>query len=67
MESIERGTYSAQEVALRLGVSAACIYKAVAQGDLPSLRLRGRILIPREPLERLLRESGHDGGDRHAA
>ena len=54
MGNIETGVYSVREVAVRLGLSEACVYKAAANGDLPSLRIRGRVLIPREALERLL-------------
>ena len=37
--------YSASEVAEKLGVSAGAVYKAVSDGQLPALRLGGRILF----------------------
>ena len=65
MSKIEPGVYSVRQVAVRLGLSEACVYKAAANRDLPSLRIRGRVLIPREALERLLRECVD--GERDAA
>jgi excisionase family DNA binding protein len=37
-----------------LGLSKSVAYAAVNSGQIPSLRIRGRILIPRAALERLL-------------
>jgi excisionase family DNA binding protein len=37
-----------------LGLSKSVAYAAVAAGQIPSLRIRGRILVPRAALEKLL-------------
>ena len=44
-------TYSADEAAKALGVSASTIYRMAATGDLPSRRLRGRLVIPKAALD----------------
>jgi excisionase family DNA binding protein len=60
----ERLVLSVTEAAEVLGISRTLAYDLVARRELPSLRLGGRIVIPRRPLERLL--EGHGGaGDSH--
>lgn len=49
-------TYSAEEAAKALGVSAATIYRMAAAGELPSRRLRSRLVIPKAALQRWLDE-----------
>jgi excisionase family DNA binding protein len=50
----ERLVLSVPEAAGMLGVSPRLAYDLVARGELPALRLGGRIVILRRPLERLL-------------
>lgn len=57
MHSDNRLVLTVTEVAAALGISRAHAYELVAQGELPSLRLGRRIVVPRQALERLL------GGD----
>lgn len=47
-------TYTVSEAASLLGISRNSAYEAVRVGDLPSIRLGRRILIPRRRLEHLL-------------
>ncbi|MBI3910326.1 MAG: helix-turn-helix domain-containing protein [Armatimonadetes bacterium] len=47
---------------LRLGRSAT--YEAVKRGEIPSVRIGRRILIPVAALERLLAEAGRAEGER---
>lgn len=47
-------TYSASEAAAVLGVSTSTIYRMVAAGEIPTRRLRGRIVIPKAALQRWL-------------
>ena len=49
---------SIRDVAKRLGISLGTAYRGARLGDLPTVRVSGRLLVPREALERLLRE-GH--------
>ena len=55
----ERLVLSVPEAAGLLGISRRLAYELAARGELPVLRLGGRVLILRRPLERLL-----DGGER---
>jgi excisionase family DNA binding protein len=47
-------TYSVQEVAQLLGISRGAAYEAVASGQIPSIRIGRRLLVPRASLNRLL-------------
>jgi len=50
-------TLTIAEAAAQLGVSPAAAYAAARNGELPSLRLGKRVLVPRDAFERLL--DGH--------
>ncbi len=50
----EKATLSVTEVAILLGVSRSKAYEACRVGELPTLRLGRRILVPVEGLKRLL-------------
>lgn len=50
----ERRTFTVEEAARSLGISRALAYDLVRRGDIPSLRLGRRILIPRRVLDELL-------------
>lgn len=54
---------SVEDVARLLGISRTLAYESVARGELPSVRLGKRIVVPRRALDELL-ESGRD---RHAS
>lgn len=47
-------TISVEEAATLLGVGRNQAYEAARHGQIPSIRVGGRILIPRAALERLL-------------
>ena len=51
---IERLTLTVEEAAETLGISRAFAYEAVANGDIPCIRIGGRILVPKAALEKLL-------------
>ena len=56
----ERLTYSIPEAARLLGLSKSTAYRAVESGDLPAIRLRGRLLVPRALLMQMLEQNrGH--------
>ena len=46
--------YDVKAVAQALGLSRNTVYELIRQGQIPSVRLGRRILIPREALENLL-------------
>ncbi len=54
----ERLVYTVAEVQELLGLSRGLAYEAINRGEIPSLRIGRRILIPRAALERLLLERG---------
>ena len=59
----EKLTMTVDEAALALGLSRNSCYQAVETGDIPSIRVGKRILIPRYALERLLSGIVQRGGE----
>lgn len=51
---MERRAVSVKEAAKMLGLSRNGAYAAVARGDIPSLRIGRRVVIPIAALEKLL-------------
>jgi len=49
------------EIVRRLNISRATAYKAARRGDLPSVRISGRLIVLREPFERLMRTGSASG------
>lgn len=47
---------SVTEAAVLLGISRALAYELVARGDLPSLRLGRRVVVPRQALVALVED-----------
>ena len=46
--------YSAAEVQTLLGLSRSAVYARIKDGSLPSIRIGGRLLVPRLALQDLL-------------
>ena len=61
--SQDRLTLTVEEAATALGISRALAYEAVQHGDIPSIRIGRRILVPRSRLMRLLESSGEQTED----
>lgn len=53
--------YSVGEVAAIFGLSSMTIYRAVQDGDLPGLKIRGRILVPAHALEAMIAAASAEG------
>jgi excisionase family DNA binding protein len=53
-QSEPRRTYSVEEAAKILGVCRNSAYALAKSGELPTVRLGRRLLVPREALDRLL-------------
>jgi hypothetical protein len=51
---VERQTYTIEEVAKILGICRAVAYR---KGVLPTVRVAGRLLVPKRALERMLAET----------
>jgi len=65
----ERLTYSVEEAGRLIGISRASAFEAARRGELPTIRIGRRLLVPRVALERLLEAAGsrstgsyNDGG-----
>ena len=55
-----RETMSIEDAGRMLGLGRSATYRAANRGDLPTLRIGGRLLVLRRPFERLLNgESEH--------
>ena len=54
----EKLTISVPEAARRLGIGKNLAYEAIQRGELPSVKVGGRILVPLAALERMLSEAG---------
>jgi excisionase family DNA binding protein len=54
----DRLVFTVEEAAQLLGISRSFAYEAVQRGDIPSMRIGRRILVPKAALARLLRAAG---------
>jgi excisionase family DNA binding protein len=50
----DRLVYTVEEAATLLGISRSFAYEAVQKGDIPSMRIGRRILVPKGAMERFL-------------
>jgi excisionase family DNA binding protein len=57
IEADDRLTYSVNEAAQRLGVGPMTLYREIAEGKLPAIRIRDRVLVPKVVLQRLVEEA----------
>ena len=57
LEADDRLAYSVNEAAQRLGVDPMTLYREIAEGKLPAIRIRDRVLVPKVVLERLVDEA----------
>jgi excisionase family DNA binding protein len=61
MKDGDRLTLSVDEAGKMLGLSRGLMYQAVRKGEIPSIRIGRRILIPRAALHRMLKDAvDHD-------
>jgi excisionase family DNA binding protein len=51
---LERQTYTVEEAARIMGIGRGSAFEAVRRGDIPSIRIGRRLVVPRVALERLL-------------
>ena len=56
MQATDRGWLTVREFASRAGVSQTFVYDSVRDGNLPAIKVRGKILIASDAFERLLDE-----------
>ena len=55
---MERQTVSIKEAAQQFGLHYEAVYRAVRKGEIPAIRIGGRILIPKAVMVRLLADPG---------
>lgn len=60
MENDERLTFTVKEAQKLLGLSRALVYQAIGTGEIPSVRIGKRILIPKAALYRLLKANDNN-------
>ncbi len=53
-EPPERQVYAPKEFISLTGLSRAAVYRGLERGEIPSVRIGGRILIPKDAADRLL-------------
>ena len=61
MQSLDPAVFTVAEVAQLLGLSRSNTYARVRDGSIPSVKLGGRILVPKRLLERLLESTDRHG------
>ena len=49
-----RETYTAKEAAAKLGINITSVYEGLKKGEIPSIKIGNRVLIPRAAFDRLL-------------
>ena len=54
VENSTKDTFTVEETAKRLGIGRNSAYEAVKRGDIPSIRIGRRILVPTKALDNLL-------------
>ena len=54
----DRKTYTVHEAAEILGIGRTAAYDAARRGELPCVRVGGRVLVPRAALARMLDAAG---------
>jgi excisionase family DNA binding protein len=59
----DRLVFTVEEAAQLLGISRSFAYEAVQRGEIPSMRIGRRILVPKAALERFLSELGSEAGN----
>ncbi len=57
---VEKLVYSVPETAKALGLSRSNTYDLVARGIIPSIKIRGRVLVSREAVRELLSGAGKE-------
>jgi len=63
-DPIDRATLTVAEVAELFGIGLSAAYKAVKAGEIPAIRIGGRLLVPTAAVRRMLliEESPRDSG-----
>ena len=63
-EPVECQTLSVEEAGRLLGIGRQSAYQAARNGDIPTIKIGGRVLVPKRALEHLL--ACHERAEQHA-
>lgn len=58
MQSLDPAVFSVAQVARILGLSRSSAYARIQDGTIPSIKIGGRVLVPKRLIERLLDGAG---------
>lgn len=61
----QRETYTVPEAARRLGLSRNAAYEAAKRGELPTLKIGGRLIVPIAAFEKMLASVKFGGVSNH--
>jgi excisionase family DNA binding protein len=53
--------YSVAEAAAMFGLSAMTLYRAIADGEFPAVKIRGRVIVPAKAVESMIEAATADG------
>ena len=56
--SADRRTYEVEEAGVKLGIARNQAYEAAKNGELPTIRIGKRLLVPKAVLDRMLADAG---------
>jgi excisionase family DNA binding protein len=63
-ELTERRSLTVPEAGAELGISKSAAYEAIKRGEIPSIRIGRRIIVPRVALDRLFEQPGGKGEEK---
>jgi excisionase family DNA binding protein len=53
--------YSVAEVAALFGLSAMTVYRAIAAGEFPAVKIRGRFIVPAKAVQQMIEAATANG------
>jgi excisionase family DNA binding protein len=59
--------YSVAEAAAIFGLSPMTVYRAIAAGEFPAVRIRGRVIVPAGAIEAMIEAATSEGTLVHSA
>ena len=59
--------YSVAEVAVIFGLSPMTVYRAIAAGEFPAVKIRGRVIVPAGAIDAMIEAATSEGTLVHSA
>jgi len=63
LKNSEKQTYTVPQAGEVLGIGRSAAYQGVHTGEIPSIKIGNRIVIPKAALDRMLNEAGKSTSD----